>query len=63
MPCVCLAGGQRVAAASHLVGCHASTASALLRVLATLSPKEVHAAEAFVHDLVWLLYRVALRGE
>ncbi|KAJ1525658.1 hypothetical protein ONE63_008876 [Megalurothrips usitatus] len=56
----CESRGQRVAAVSQLVGC-SSTAAALLRVLATLSPKEVHASEAFVSDLVWLLYRIACR--
>ncbi|XP_026274191.1 cytosolic carboxypeptidase 1-like isoform X1 [Frankliniella occidentalis] len=54
-------GGQRVAAVSQLMGSNSSTASSLLRVMATLSPKEVHAAETLVSDLVWLLYRIALR--
>ncbi len=52
-------GGQRVAAVSQLL-C-ANAAPSLLRVLAALSPKEVHAAETLVSDLVWLLYRIALR--
>ncbi|KAK3923203.1 Cytosolic carboxypeptidase 1 [Frankliniella fusca] len=53
--------GQRVAAVSQLMSSGAGPACSLLRVLATLSPKEVHAAETLVSDLVWLLYRIALR--
>ena len=49
-----------MAVVSQLVACN--SCSALLRVLAALTAKEVHAGEAFVSDLVWLLSRIALRG-